>query len=76
MLPRVVRRITHREDSYIPFWCEVYVVEYGDTFYLYITSSIHTARLRKAGISYSRCYMATHDITRDSHYIGLITPFK
>lgn len=76
MATRIVGRITHREDSYIPFWCKVYVVEHRGSYYLYITSRIHKTRLRKSGVSYSYQYMQSKDITQDSHYINLVTPFK
>lgn len=76
MTARIVRRITHREDSYVPSWCKVYVVECSGDYYLYITSRIHKTRLRKSGVSYSYGYIVSKDITKDSHYITLITPFK
>lgn len=75
-LPKVVRRLTSNDDPFIPTWCEVYLVEYNDSYYLYITSSIHYTRLKKSGVSYSLDYFRRHSLIHDSHYIELISSFK
>lgn len=75
-MAKIILRLTCKEDSFIPHWCKVYLVEHKDSVYLYITSSIHVKRLCKSGVSYSLGYLRDKCILQDSHYISLVSRFK
>ena len=75
-MTKIILRLTTKEDSFIPHWCKVYLVEHKDSVYLYITSRIHVRRLSKSSVTYSLSYLRDRCILQDTHYITLISRFK